>query len=202
MTAGWNRRAVWQLIVACAAFTGCSPHAPEGGLPVLPMGGDFRLVDHDSRPFELATLRGKVVLVFFGYSSCPDACPTTLSKLAMVSRRLGEDRSRLKALYISVDPQRDTPSVLKADLANFDLDALGLTGTKAQIDEVVRQFGASYSIVPTPGSAAPYTVAHSVWLYALDTRGRVRIRFEYDAAVDEIVQGIRTILGEEGARSQ
>jgi protein SCO1/2 len=167
-------------------------------LPVLPMGGDFRLIDHDSRQFELASLRGKVVLVFFGYSSCPDACPTTLSKLAMVSRRMGDDRARFKTLYISVDPQRDTPSVLKADLANFDLDALGLTGTRAEIDEVVRKFGATYEIVPTPESAARYTVAHSVWLYALDTSGRVRIRFEYDASVEEIVQGIRTILEEGG----
>ncbi len=199
MTASRGRRAVWPLVAACAVvFAGCSPKAPGELLPVLPMGGDFRLTDHDNRQFELASLRGKVVLVFFGYSSCPDACPTTLSKLAMVSRRLGDDRARVKTLYISVDPQRDTPPVLKADLANFDLDALGLTGTKAEIDEVVRKFGASYEIVPTPGSAALYTVAHSVWLYALDTSGRVRIRFEYDARIEEIVQGIRTILDEGG----
>jgi protein SCO1/2 len=81
-------------------------------------------------------------------------------------------------------------------LANFDLDALGLTGTKPEIDKVVSQFGAAYEITPTPESAAQYTVAHTTWLYVLDTNGRTRIRFPYEATVDEIVGGIRSILAE------
>jgi len=176
--------------VACTRGSGAEPP------PFLSIGGDFSLLGHDGTRFELTSLRGKVVLVFFGYSSCPDACPTTLSKLAAVSRRLGNDRERVKTLYISVDPERDTPDVLKADLASFDLDALGLTGTKAEIDKVVALFGAAYEITPTPDSAAKYTVAHTTWLYALDPKGRTRFRFRYEATVDEIVDGIRAILGD------
>src|SRR5271166_6484535 len=85
--------------------------APE--LPVLHDGGDFSLTDHNGQHFELASLRGKAVLIFFGYTSCPDVCPTTLSKLSEVYRRLGNDARRVKTLYISVDPGRDTPAILK-----------------------------------------------------------------------------------------
>jgi protein SCO1/2 len=180
------------LLVAVAVLTAACTAAP----PVLALGGDFKLTDDDGRPFTLASQRGKVVLIFFGYSSCPDACPTTLSKLSTVYRRLGEDGARVKTLYISVDPDRDTPRVLKADLRNFALDAVGLTGTKAEIDEVVRQYGASYEIVPAPDSAAKYTVAHTTWVYALDPKGRSRIRFDYDASVDEITDGIRALLAD------
>lgn len=189
------RRLLWLPFVLLLGSCG---QIGREALPVLPYGGDFRLVDHEGRPFELSSLRGSVVLVFFGYSSCPDACPTTLSKLAAVSSRLGEERSHLKALYISVDPERDTPAVLKADLAHFALDATGLTGTKAEIDAVVDQYGAAYEIVPTPGSASPYTVSHTTWVYALDPQGRPRLRFEYEATVNEIVDGIHAILAEAG----
>jgi protein SCO1/2 len=152
------------------------------------------MVDHDGQPFTLASQRGKVVLIFFGYTFCPDACPTTLSKLASVYRRLGKGASRVKTLYISVDPERDTPAVLKADLENFKIDAIGLTGTKAQIDAVVAQYGAMYEIVPTPESAAKYTVSHTTTLYGLDPDGRLRIRWRYDATADEIIEGVRTLL--------
>jgi protein SCO1 len=163
-------------------------------LPALPVGGDFALTDHNGQRFELSSLRGKAVLIFFGYSSCPDACPTTLSKLSSVWRRLGSDAKRVKTLYVSVDPDRDTPAALKADLASFRVDALGLTGTKAEIDKVVAQYGARYEIIPTPDSAAQYTIAHSTTLYLLDGRGRVRLEFPYEATVDQITQGVRRVL--------
>ena len=118
----------------------------------------------------------------------------TLSKLSSVYKSLGKDAKRAKTLYITVDPERDTPAVLKADLGYFDLDALGLTGTKPEIDKVVGLYGASYEIIPTPQSAEKYTVAHSTTLYALDPAGRTRILFPYDASVKEIVKGVKTIL--------
>jgi len=175
------------LALGTALWAGCS--APEARI-----GGDFALTDHNNARFELASQRGKVVLVFFGYSMCPDVCPTTLSKLSSVSRRLGDDRARMRTLYISVDPERDTPEVLKADLALFTLDAIGLTGTKEEIDKVVAQYGASYEMVPTPESAGRYSVTHSTTLYVLDQTGRVRLTFPYEATVDEIVEGIRSLL--------
>jgi protein SCO1/2 len=163
-------------------------------LPVLKDGGDFTLTDHNGQPFELSSLRGKAVLIFFGYTSCPDVCPTTLSKLSEVYKRMGEDSKRVKTLYITVDPGRDTPAILKDDLSNFEVDALGLTGTKAEIDKVVALYGAKYEIVPLPDSAAKYSVSHTATLYALDTSGRTRLEFPYDAKVEEIVAGLKAIL--------
>jgi protein SCO1/2 len=179
-------------IVSLVALAAISCHRTE--LPVLQVGGNFVLTDHNGQRFELSSLRGKAVLIFFGYTSCPDACPTTLSKLASVYKQLGEDAKRLKTLYITVDPERDTPAVLKADLGYFELDALGLTGTKAELDKVVALYGATYEIVPLPESESKYAVAHSTTLYALDQDGRTRLLFPYEATVAEIVSGVRTIL--------
>jgi protein SCO1/2 len=180
-------------LIVLALLGGCHRRAATT-LPVLPVGGDFSLTDDDNQRFDLTSLRGKAVLIFFGYTSCPDACPTTLSKLAQVYQQLGSDAGRVKTVYISVDPDRDTPAVMKADLSSFRVDAVGLTGTKAQIDKVVALYGASYEIIPTPDSYAKYTVAHSTTLYALDTEGRTRILFPYEASVDQIVGGIKAIL--------
>jgi protein SCO1/2 len=179
----------WILCLAALASLSC-----HRALPVLPVGGDFTLTGDDGRPFQFSSLRGKVVLIFFGYTSCPDACPTTLSKLSSAYRRLGNDAKRVKTLYVSVDPERDTPAVLKADLGAFELDALGLTGTKAQIDKVVAQYGAEYEIIPTPASVMKYTVAHSTTLYVSDAAGRVRLEFPYEATADQIASGVRAVL--------
>jgi protein SCO1/2 len=156
---------------------------------------DFTLTDHNGQRFELASLRNTPVLVFFGYSTCPDVCPTTLSKLSAVSRKLGDTNPGVKTLYITVDPARDTPEVLKADLALFTLDALGLTGTREEVDAVAAQFGAEYRIVPTPGSAGQYSVSHTTDLYLLDGTGRLQRTFPYEATVEEIVEGIRGVAG-------
>ncbi len=179
----------WILCLAALASLSC-----HRALPVLPIGGDFTLTGDDGQPFQFSSLRGKVVLIFFGYTSCPDACPTTLSKLSSVYRRLGNDAKRVKTLYVSVDPERDTPAVLKADLGAFQLDALGLTGTKDQIDKVVAQFGAEYEIIPTPTSVMKYTVAHSTTLYVSDAEGKVRMEFPYEATTDQIASGVQAVL--------
>lgn len=186
------------VLVGITMLAGCQsqPAASGSQLPVLPIGGDFQLTDDNGQPFTLTSQRGKVVLIFFGYSSCPDACPTTLSKLSTAARRLGEDRSKVKALYVSVDPERDTPQVLKDDLANFTLDATGLTGTKAEIDKVVQQYGAKYEIVLTPSSAAKYTISHTTSVFVLDAQGRVRKLLPYEASVDDVVTGIREVLAD------
>lgn len=190
-----RERIVVRLLLCFIALVavGCR-EAPAPQLPVLQDGGDFALTDDNGQHFELSSLRGKAVLVFFGYTSCPDICPTTLSKLSEVYKELGKDSKRVKTLYITVDPARDTPAVLKDDLSNFDVDALGLTGTKAEIDKVVALYGAKYEIVPLPNSAAKYSVSHTATLYALDTAGHTRFEFPYDAKVDEIVAGLKAIL--------
>lgn len=185
----WTR--VIPLVCTVVLAAGCAAGTKDAAPKI---GGDFTLTDHNSSRFELASLRGKVVLVFFGYSMCPDVCPTTLSKLATVARRLGPESAQLKTLYITVDPDRDTPEVLKADLALFNLDALGLTGTRAELDSVVAKYGASYKIVPTPESAGKYSVSHSTTLYVLDKTGAVVLTFPYEATAEQIVEGITPLL--------
>ncbi len=175
------------LLLGAVAMAGCAPSGPA-------IGGDFALTDQNGAPFTLESQRGKILLVFFGYTMCPDVCPTTLSKLSAVTRRLGDAKGQVRTLYITVDPERDTPEVLKADLALFSLDAVGLTGTRAEVDGVVKLFGASYEIVPTPESAAKYSVSHSTTLYLLDREGRVRQTFPYEATVDEVTAGIQALL--------
>lgn len=177
----------WRTALAGLLLMACADPAPT-------IGGDFTLTDHHRERFELSSVRGKVVLLFFGYTMCPDVCPTTLSELSTVVSRLGADGGRVKTLYVTVDPERDTPEVLKADLELFRLDALGLTGTREEIDRVVALYGASYRIVPTPESAGQYSVSHSTTLYVLDGDGTVRRTFPYEATADEIVEGIRSIL--------
>jgi protein SCO1/2 len=183
---------VWVLALSILTLVSCHQAAP----PVLPIGGDFALTDHNGQRFHISSLRGSAVMIFFGYTSCPVACPTTLSKLSVVYRKLGNKARHVKTLFISVDPEHDTPPVLKADLNNFHIDVLGLTGTKAEIDRVLSLYEGSYKIVPSPDSAVKYGIAHDTTVYAIDGAGRTRIQFTSDATVDEIVRGLRRILAD------
>jgi protein SCO1/2 len=154
---------------------------------------DFKLTDQDGRPFRLSQLRGKLVLLFFGYTSCPDACPTTLSKLSRVYKALGDSqRDQVVTLFVSVDPGRDTSAALKKYLAYFRINSVGLTGTKAEIDEVVRQYGARYEIEQSD-SAAGYHINHSTDLYLLDRKGEVAHRFSYTDSAQVIAEGVRRV---------
>jgi protein SCO1 len=154
---------------------------------------NFTLTDQDGQPFQLTRLRGKIVLLFFGYTSCPDACPTTLSKLSRAYKMLGAERDRVVTLFVSVDPGRDTPRVLKEYLKYFRINSMGLTGTKGEIDAVVNLYGAKYEIEKSD-SAAGYHINHSTDLYLLDQKGEVARRFKYDDRVQAIADGIRQLI--------
>ncbi|HZS48479.1 MAG TPA: SCO family protein [Blastocatellia bacterium] len=156
-------------------------------------GGDFKLIDFDNRPFELSQLRGKVVLIFFGYTSCADACPTMLSKLKRVYTELGDGQKDVQTVFISVDPDRDTPAALKDFLGFFSIHAIGLTGKKEDIDKVVHQYGASYELEQSD-SAAGYHINHSTYLYLIDQTGALRNQFKHTDSVDAIAAGIKQLL--------
>jgi protein SCO1/2 len=156
-------------------------------------GGDFALTDQTGRRFQLAQLRGKVVLLFFGYTSCPDACPNTLTKLANVYRLLGADKDRVVTLFVSVDPGRDTPAALKDYLAYFRINSIGLTGSKDEIDRVVNQYGARYEIEKSD-SAMGYHINHSTDLYLLNQKGEIAHLFKYSDGQRAIADGIRSLL--------
>jgi protein SCO1/2 len=202
-----RRRAATLTLALTLLTAGCAPPGREAStaagasssgapaeLPVLPIGGDFTLTDQDGRPFSLSSLKGKVVLIFFGYTMCPDACPTTLSKLSSAYTRLNADeRARVKAVYITVDPERDTPSVMKEHLSYFGVDGVGLTGTVEETSKVAAQFGAHFE-KSSGTTAAAYLMSHTVSVFGLDAQGRTRLLIDYEAAVDLVVKEIRRLL--------
>jgi protein SCO1/2 len=154
--------------------------------------GPFTLVDHHGRVFRSESLRGTPALLFFGYTHCPDACPTMMSRVARAYRKAGPRAKDIPTLFVSVDP-RDTPPVLAQYLSYFAaVPATGLTGSKAQIDAVVKQFGAKYEIRDT-GSAAGPLVDHTVRLYLLDRDGDVVRLFEPSTPVDEIAKAMKEV---------
>jgi len=154
---------------------------------------DFALTDQDGKLFLLSQLRGKVVLLFFGYTHCPDACPTTMAKLSRVYKLLGADTEKAVTLFVSVDPDRDTTSVLKSYLAYFHMNSIGLTGTKEEIDAVVKQYGARYEIEQSD-SAAGYHINHSTDLYLLNRKGELSSTFTYSAGTQEIASAVNKVL--------
>lgn len=154
---------------------------------------DFALTDQNGKPFRLSQLRGKIVFLFFGYTHCPDACPTTMAKLGQVNKLLEKNADHVMTVFVSVDPGRDTTSVLKSYLAYFHMNSIGLTGTKEQIDLVVKQYGAKYEIEQSD-SAAGYHINHSTDLYMLDQKGELARTFSYSDGTQVIVDGVRSLI--------
>lgn len=155
---------------------------------------DFALKDQDGKNFHLRDHRGKVVLLFFGYLTCPDICPVTLSKLTRAYQLLGPAQAeKVLTVFITVDPERDTPEKLKEYLKYFKLNAVGLTGTKEEIDRVVDSYKASYQKVKVD-SEAGYLVDHSDLVYVIDAQGRVVDLVHFDDEAGKIAQLIRKVL--------
>jgi len=154
---------------------------------------DFQLVDHNGTPRTLADFRGKVVVVFFGFTHCPDVCPTALVKLKAVLDRLGPDAARVQVLLVTVDPERDNPQMLKAYTTGFHPSFLGLTGTPDQVQATVRGFNAI--AIRQPGSSADnYTVDHTSAMYVFDPEGRVRLYVAGNADAGSIVSDLAILL--------
>lgn len=170
----------------------------DSGLPQLGLGGDFTLVEAGSgQPFRLDSQRGRVVLLSFGYTHCPDVCPMTLARYRAVLAALADvDReaaNRLQPVLVTVDPARDTPEILASYVRYFSPRILGLTGSADQLADVERRFGA---IVELPAAGGDGRVSHSDYLYLIDTQGRTRRLYAQDAAVSDIVREVRALLRE------
>ncbi len=155
---------------------------------------DFTLTDQDGKPFHLSDHRGQVVLLFFGYLSCPDVCPSTLSKLAAVYSSLGSAlKPRVLTAFVSFDTRRDAPEKLKQYLSYFGVNGVGLTGSQAEVDAVMRTYGASYVKVETR-SALGYLYNHSDMVYLINGRGRVEDLFHSDATAESITKSVQAAL--------
>lgn len=185
------------LTLALGPIVGCGRGSAPAGDPVrldeYDFGGDFELTAHDGRPFRLSDARGKVVLLFFGYTSCPDICPMTLATIRQVEERLGPRRDGLLTVFVSVDPERDTPAALERYLGHFGLNAVAVTGPPPKLDPVVSQYKAFYEIVAAD-TAMDYLVDHSTTLYLIDRQGKVRHLFRYGDPPERILEGVELLL--------
>ncbi len=154
---------------------------------------DFQLTDHNGQARSLKDFRGKVVVVFFGFTQCPDVCPGTMAELAQVKQQLGKDGDKLQTLFITVDPERDTPAVLKAYMANFDPSFLALYATPDKLAAVARDYKVYYKKVDgkTPTS---YTMDHSAGSYVYDPRGNLRLYYRYGSGVPALASDVRLLL--------
>jgi protein SCO1/2 len=177
--------------------------APKASFKAVDITGaeyarELSLPDADGKMRTLADFKGKVTLVFFGYTQCPDVCPTTLAELAAVKRDLGKDGDRVQGVFVSVDPQRDTPQILKAYMASFDQGFVALRGTPEQVKETARQFKVFYAQVPgrTEGS---YTVDHTAGTYVFDAQGKVRLFVRYGSGAEALRHDLKLLLDENPA---
>ena len=165
----------------------------EDGLLDYPIGGDFTLTADDGESYTLSDHQGEVRLLFFGFTHCPDVCPTTLLELKEVYAQLGSDGEEVETLFISIDPERDTPELLHEYLASFDLPVRGLTGSVEQVTEVIDAYAGWFDKVDLD-SAAKYTMDHSTSSYLIDREGKVRYIFGYEDGPERIAHIVRKLL--------
>ncbi|HAA74237.1 TPA: SCO family protein [Candidatus Latescibacteria bacterium] len=195
-------------LAVCLLFAGCSESGdstepvaiieepqelPE--LKKLEFGRDFVLTDQNGERFDTATLRGKLIFLFFGYTTCPDACPMTLSKIARVDALLGEMGERVQTLYVSIDPERDTVEKVREYLSYYDLPVVGLTGTVEEINDVADDFGVYYS-KSEEETALGYLVDHTTLVYMIDPNGTLRYLSHPDDSPEVLAALVRKVLAE------
>lgn len=203
--AGLTRRrgaagaAVLTLALASAFIAGCD-RAPGGGpafkaidVSGADFGRELALPDAAGRPRSLADFRGKVTVIFFGYAQCPDVCPTTLAELAQARRALGPAGQDVQGVFVTVDPERDTPEMLKAYVASFDPSFVALRGSPEQTREAAKAFKIFYARVPgkTEGS---YTVDHTAGAYILDREARLRLFTRHGTGAEALVHDLKLLL--------
>jgi protein SCO1/2 len=187
------------LILAAVALGGCSGSGPSfknTDITGADYGKDFTLTDHTGKTRTLADFRGKVLVVFFGYTHCPDVCPTTLADLKIAKEQLGRDGARLQVVFVTVDPERDTRELLANYVPAFDPSFLGLYGDVAGTARVAKEFKVFYQKVPgkTPAS---YTVDHTAGSYVFDSQGRLRL-FVRPGNIQNLVADLKTLLTAKG----
>jgi protein SCO1/2 len=199
-----NKRHILQRLAACALLAasaaflaGCSDSkASFSAIDVT--GADyaksFELTDHNGQVRRLTDFAGKVVVMFFGYTQCPDVCPTTMAEMLTIKKALGADGDRLQVLFVTVDPERDTPELLKAYMENFDPSFLALYTPPQKLPELTKSFKIYYKKVDgsTPTS---YTMDHSAGSYVYDPKGQLRLFTRYGSPKEALIKDIQTLLG-------
>jgi protein SCO1/2 len=173
------------------------PYAFQGSLIEPPVEAtDFELTDQNGQPFRLRDHRGKVVLIFYGYTNCPDVCPLTLSDFKLIKADLGEQADQVSFMFVTVDPERDAQERLPAYLANFDPTFVGLTGSFSELESVWKAYGV-YQAKSETGSAAGYLVDHTARTYAIDKQGNLRLTYPFEMERQAILEDVRHLVQEE-----
>ena len=185
------------LVILCLVLSACSPKPEFKNIDITgstAFGKDFSLIDPDGRVRTLADFKGKVVVMFFGYTQCPDICPTTLTEMQQVMTLLGSQSDKVQVLFVTVDPERDTAEILKQYVPAFDPRFLGLRpADEAALEKVTKDFKIYYKKVPgtKPGS---YTMDHTAGSYAFDPEGRLRLYIKHAQGPETLAHDLKELL--------
>ena len=187
---------VFLLVLLSALLLGCQPKT-EPFVATDITGAEFasalQLTAHDGSKKQLADFKGKLVVVFFGYTHCPDICPTTLSDLAKTMRLLGDKSQSVQVLFVTLDPQRDSVEVLKKFVPSFYPSFIGLTGSQAEIDAVAKNFKVYLQKQPA-NDAEQYTIDHSAGAYVYDQQGQLKLYFKYGQTPKDMAHDLMLLL--------
>ena len=185
------------MLLLAAFCAGCGPSSKGPAFELTDITGadfgrDVRLTDHNGTPRTLAEFKGKVAVVFFGFTHCPDVCPVTLSELATVAKELGKDAERMQVLFVTVDPERDTPAVLSKYVPAFNPAFLGLYGDADATARTAKEFKVFFQKQPATGGG--YSVDHLAGTYIYDAAGRLRLFASYGQGASKMLHDIRLLL--------
>lgn len=182
----------WQILSGGYTFQGSliDPPAPAA---------DFTLTDQNGQAFQLSSQQGKVVLIFFGYTNCPDVCPITLTDFKRIKTELGDLAAEVRFVLITVDPERDTVERLGLYLPSYDPAFYGLTGTREQLEPVWKSYGV-YQAQQESGSAVGYLVDHAARIYAIDQQGNWRLTYPFEMDRGAVIEDVRQLLKESSMR--
>ena len=195
---------IWAVVV-CAALAGCEKFGAATTPPVVAFRGAditgatyaaaLALPDISGKPRTLGDFKGKVTVVFFGYTQCPDVCPTTMAELAQVKKQLGAEGDKVQGVFVTIDPERDSPEILKSYMASFDPSFVALRGTLEQTRAAAKEFKVYFEKVPGKVDGS-YTMDHSAGSFILDTKGRPRVFERYGAGADGLASDVKAVLSQ------
>lgn len=195
-TGSITRPALLGLVFASLLLTACQSYQFKGTqYPDLQSAPDFELAATNGESFQLSDQQGQIVLMFFGYTSCPDVCPMTLAEARRVLEGLGDDAGKVAFLFVTVDPERDTTEVLDIYVTAFHPAIIGLTGTPDQLAAVRQDYGVFAEKEVLEGSAAGYVVNHTARVFVVDAKGRLRLSYAFGTPPEDILEDIRHLIG-------
>jgi len=182
-------------VVAAGVFLFSEPAGFRGTTYAepYPIAAEIELSHSNGTSFRLSEMHGRVVMLFFGYTSCPDVCPTTLAELNQALDKLGEDASQVQVLFVTVDPERDTPERVQEYVNHFNSAFIGLSGTQPELQKVWNDYGVFRETVEGT-SAAGYLVNHTARVTLIDQQGNLRVSFPFDTPVDDIIHDLKLLL--------